>query len=143
MGRSAVVVGMLMLLAACGGGGWMATRPSLAGFLVPDATDIHVVALGWNEWQLSYHAPGTPARWPTVIGRRLESEHWSRTDSVGYGALSRSYTRASPLGFCTLWEWAYLSFDPLRPRVAQIRVRRWITIEWLQHGARMAITSAT
>jgi hypothetical protein len=142
MGRSAVVVGVLMLLAACGGG-WMATHPPLTGFLVPDATDIRVVALGWNEWQLSYHTPGSPSRWPTDIGRRLEREHWISTDSVGYGALSRSYTRASPLGFCALWEWAYLSFDPLRPHIAQIRVRRWIAIGWWQHGARMAIMPAT
>ena len=117
MGRSVTIVGLLMMLVACGGAGWMATRPPVGQFLVPGARDIQVTVLGWNERQISYHAPDLPTSWSTVVGRNLETDRWSSPDSVGYGALTRSYTRASSLGFCALWEWAYLAFDPVRPHV--------------------------
>src|SRR5689334_6028499 len=108
MGHRVTIFGLLLMLAACCGGGWMASRSSLAPFLVPGATDIRVVALGWNEWQISYHAPNSPAPWSTMVARKLETDHWGSPDSVGYGALTRSYTRASSLAFCELWEWAYV-----------------------------------
>jgi hypothetical protein len=128
MGRRVAVVGLLMMLVACGGAGWTATRPPLGRFLVLGATDIQVTALGWNEWQLTYRAPDSATPWSTAVGRNLEADRWSSPDNASYGALSRSYTRASSLGLCTLWEWAFLSFDPIKPHVAQIRVRRWIAI---------------
>jgi hypothetical protein len=140
MSRSVVVIGVLMMLVACGSAGWMTTRPSLEQFLVPGATDIQVTALGWNERQISYRAPDLPTPWVTAVGRNLEKARWSSPDSVGYGALTRSYTRASSLGFCTLWEWAYLTFDPIRPHIAQIRVRWWIAIPWWQHVPQIATT---
>ena len=133
MGRSVAVIGLLMMVVACGGAGWMATRPPLGQILVPGATDIQVTALGWNEWQISYRAPDSATPWSTAVGRHLEADNWSSPDSVGYGALSRSYTRASSFGFCTLWEWIFLSFDPVRPHVAQIRMRRWLAISWWRH----------
>jgi hypothetical protein len=133
MGRRIAVFGLLILVAVCSGGGWMAIRPPLAQFLVPGAADIRVTALRWNEWQLIYHTSGSPATWLLDVGRHLEHEGWNSPDRVGYGALSRSYMRSSSLVFCTLWEWAYLSFDPVRPHVAQIRVRRSIVIGWRQH----------
>jgi hypothetical protein len=130
MSRNVAVVGALMLLLVCGGAGWMATHPPLGQFLVPGATDVQVTILGWNEWQISYHAPDTATPWSTAVGRHLETHGWSSPDSVAYGALSRSYSRGSSLGFCALWEWAFLTFDPVRPHVAQIRLRRWIAIAW-------------
>jgi hypothetical protein len=140
MGRRVAVVGLLMMLVACGGAGWMATRPPVGQFLVPGATDIQVTALGWNEWQINYRAPDVPTSWFTAIGRHLEAQRWSSPDSVGYGALSRSYSRASSLGCCALWEWAFLSFDPARPDVAQIRMRRWIAIPWWWRVSQIATT---
>jgi hypothetical protein len=136
MGRSVAVIGAIVVLLACGGAGWTATRPPLEQFLVPGATDIQVVALGWNEWQISYRAPDLSTPWSTAIGRNLETDRWSSPDIVGYGALSRSYTRASSLGLWTLWEWAFLSFDPIKPHVAQIRVRRRIAITWWRRVSR-------
>jgi hypothetical protein len=47
---------------------------------------------------------------------------------VEYGSLTRSYSRAVSFGFVELWEWSFLTFDPLRPQDAQITVRRWIAI---------------
>jgi hypothetical protein len=109
-----------------------ATRPPLGQFLLPGATGIQTPPLRWNEWQLIYHAPDIPLTitWAAVVGHNLETNHWSSPDSVGYGGLNRTYTRASSFGFCVLWEWAFLNFDPAKPRVAQIRIRRWIAISW-------------
>jgi hypothetical protein len=126
MGRSLAIVGVLMLVMACSGAGWITTHPPVGHFLVPGATDIQVSALGWNEWQLSYHVPELPTTWSTAVGRNLEANRWTSPDAVGYGALVRSYSRATSLGICALWEWAFLSFDPRRPQVARIRIRRWI-----------------
>lgn len=139
MGWRVTVVGLFVVV-ACAGGVWMATRASLSRFIVPGATDIQIVALGWNEWQISYHAPGSVATWSTAIGRKLETDRWRSYDRAEYGALSRSYTRASPLAFCALWEWAFLSFDPARPQAARIRVRRWIAIPWWQRLAGIVLT---
>jgi hypothetical protein len=130
MKHTIVACCLLMLLLLCAVGSKMILHPPLSRYLVPGATDIRVVGLGWNEWQISYHAPGSIATWSTIIGRNLEADAWTSPGNVGYGALSRSYTRASSLAFCALWEWAFLSFDPVRPHVAQIRVRRWIAIPW-------------
>ena len=142
MRRSVAVVGLLIVLVACGGAGWMATRPPLGRFLVPGATDIQVTALGWNEWKLNYRAPDLPTTWSAVVERNLETDGWSSPDSMGYGALSRSYTRASSFGFYALWEWAFLSFDPVKPHTVQIRMRRWIFISWWRRVSLIATTPA-
>lgn len=126
MRRSVAVVGVLMLLAACSGAGLMTTRPAVEQFLVPGATNVQVIPVGWNEWQISYHSPGSPTSWYTDVAQQLEAQHWSSPDHVAYGSLTRTYSHAISLGCCELWEWAFLTFDPLRPRDAQIRVRRWV-----------------
>jgi hypothetical protein len=136
MGGRGVVVGVLLLLLACGGAGWVVGRPPVEQFLVPGATDIQVTPLRWNEWQLRYHLPDRPTPWLTIIGRQLEQQGWSSPDEVGYGALSRSYTRASSLKLCERWEWAFLTVDPRKPQVAQIRLRVWIAIPWWQYVAK-------
>ena len=126
------LVGVLLILTACTVGSWGAAQPSLAVLIVPDATDIKVVMRAWNTWQISYRAPGAPTTWSTDIAHQLEAEHWSSPDKVEYGSLNRSYSRAVSFGFGELWEWIYLTFDPLRPQDAQITVRRWIAIRWWQ-----------
>ena len=130
MKRILALFSVLIALGACGIGGWVAARPSLALFIVPEATDVKVATLGWNERQIRYHAPGSPTTWYSDVAKQLEAQHWSSPDRVEYGALSRTYSRASLFGFGTLWEWAYLTFDPLRPHVAQIKVRRVLSILW-------------
>ena len=130
MVRSIAVVVVLLMLVGCGGGGWVAAYSPLAPFVVPDATDIQLARLGWDEWQISYHAPGSPTTWYTDIAYDLEAQHWRSLDRVEYGSLTRTYSRALSFGFGELWEWSYLRFDPLRPHEAQIKVRRWIAIPW-------------
>jgi hypothetical protein len=128
--RSIAVVGLLFLLLECGGGGWVAASSSLALFVVPDATKVQVARLGWDEWQISYHAPGSPTTWYTDIADQLEAQQWRSLDRMEYGALTRTYSHALSFEFCELWEWSHLHVDPLRPHVAQITVRRWIAVPW-------------
>jgi hypothetical protein len=106
----------------------MAIRPPIEPFLVPQAADVEIGRVGWNEWQISYYAPGSPTTWHTDVAHQLEAQHWSSPDRVAYGSLSRTYSRASSLGFVELWEWAYFTFTPARPHDARILVRRWIAI---------------
>lgn len=124
------VIGVLLIVMACGGTAWVATHPSLRQFLVPGATEIQLSRQAWNQWQISYRAPGSPTTWYTDIPRQLEAQRWSSLDRVEYGSLTRTYSRAMSFGLCELWEWAYLTFDPLKPASAQIKIRRWITIPW-------------
>jgi hypothetical protein len=130
MGRRVAVVGLLMMLVACGIGGWVAARPSLMLYVVPGARNVEMTAQGLATWQISYHAPGSPTTWYTDVAHHLESQHWSSPDRVEYGSLSRTYSHAVSLGICELWEWAFLTLDPLAPHIAQIKVRRWIAIPW-------------
>jgi hypothetical protein len=127
MRRIFALFGMLLML-ACGIGGWVAAHPPLVLFTVPQATDVQVATKGWNEWQIRYHAPGSPTTWYTDIAHQLEAQHWSSPDRVEYGSLTRTYSHGLSFGFCELWEWAYLTFDPLRPHIAQIKLRRWVAI---------------
>jgi hypothetical protein len=122
--------GVFLMLAVCAVGSWGAIRPPLALLVVPGATDIQVARRGWNAWQMSYHAPAVPTTWSSAVVQQLEAQHWASPDQVGYGALSRSYSREVSFGVGELWEWTYLTVDPLRPQLAQILVRRWIAFPW-------------
>jgi hypothetical protein len=128
---------LLLLLLSCGIGSKMAMRPRVELFLVPGATGVEISRMGWNEWQISYYAPGSPTTWSSDVAHQLEAQHWSSPDRVEYGSLSRTYNYASSLGCIELWEWAYLTFEPSRPHAAKIRVRRWIAIPWPQNLPRV------
>jgi hypothetical protein len=130
MGRRIAVVGLLIMLVACVIGGSVAARPSPTLFVVPGARDVEMRAQGLGTWQISYHAPGSPTTWYTDVAHNLEAQHWNSPDRVEYGSLTRTYSHAVALGFGELWEWAYLTFDPFTPHIAQIKVRRWIALPW-------------
>lgn len=131
MGRIVIILSLLMTLVVCGGGGWLVSRPPLALVVVPGATAIQVDRQAWNEWQISYHAPGSPTTWFSDVGRQLEAHQWHSLASIQYGSLTNIYSHAVSLGVVDLWEWVYLAFDPLQPHRAHIRVRRWIVFhQW-------------
>ena len=104
MGRIFALLSLLLALVACSVGGWSIAHPPLALFVVPDATDIQVAALGWNEWQIKYQAPSSPTTWYTDVAHQLEAQHWSSMDRVEYGSLTRTYSRAVSFEFGELWE---------------------------------------
>ena len=133
MSRILALFGILIIIMAYTAAGWVALYPPQAMF-APGATDIKVSRLGWNEWQISYRAPGKPTTWYSDVSHQLEAQGWGSLDRAEYGALSRTYSRASPLGPCALWEWSFLTFAPLRPRNARITVRRWFAVPWWRHA---------
>ena len=117
----------------------MGRRPAVDQLVVPGATDIEVSMIRWSEWQLRYRAPEGSTPWITVIGHQLELQGWSSPDQAAYTPLNRTYSRAISLGFLEVWEWRFLTFDPLDPTTAQIRMRRWIAVP----GLRFQMASST
>lgn len=126
------LVGVLLALSGCSIGCWYAIHPTFALFVAPGATNISITRLGWNVWQLGYHATGAPTTWSTDVGQQLEVHHWNGPDKAAYGALTRTYSRATQFGACELWVWAYLTFDPLQPQKARSIVRWEIVLPWWQ-----------
>jgi hypothetical protein len=126
MGHSFTVVGTILILAVCSTGVWGVTRLPTAPFPASGATDITVAVLGWNAWQISYYASAD-------VIEQLQAQGWNSPDHRQYGALSRTYTRASSFGAGELWEWAFVWHDPLEPQMAHIRVRRWIDFPRWRH----------
>ncbi len=130
MGRTIAVLSLFITLTAAGAGGWALAQPRLAPFLSTDARAVEIRTLSWNHWQISYRAPGSPTTWYTDVAHQLEANGWSSQDRAEYGSLSRVYIRAVSFSVFEVWEWTYLTFDPLQPTMARIRVRQWITIPW-------------
>jgi hypothetical protein len=84
------LVGVLLALSGCSIGCWYAIHPTFAQFVAPGATNISITRLGWNVWQLGYHATGAPTTWSTDVGQQLEVHHWNSPDKAPYGALTRT-----------------------------------------------------
>ncbi|KPV53514.1 hypothetical protein SE17_09220 [Kouleothrix aurantiaca] len=133
MTRLLGIVGALILVSAGALGAWAAARPPIALLVAPAATDVHITRLHWNEWQISYRVPKA-APWSSAIGRQLEAAGWASDGPAGYGALARTYSHATQLGLGELWEWAYLTVDPLHADRATIRLRRFVHLSWLGAG---------
>lgn len=129
MTRLLAIMGALILISAGTLGAWMAARPPLASLVVPAATDVQVTRLNWNEWQISYRVPKA-APWSSELGKQLQAAGWASDGPAGYGALAQTYSHAMPIGVGELWEWTYLTVEPLRPDVAKIRLRRYIHLSW-------------
>ncbi len=123
----------LMALMACFAGASRAAPALLAPFLLTGATEVMVEAQSWNDWVISYRAPD--AAWPAALALRLEQERWRSLDQVGYGALSRSFSRGVAHEWGGLWEWAFFSVDPSQPEVVRIRVRQRLALPWWRYGA--------
>jgi hypothetical protein len=119
------VVGVLVTLAVCSAGLLGAMHPPTGLLPVSGATDITIIMLGWNAWQMSYYT-GADAN------QQLEYQGWHNADDRQYGPLSRAYVRSSSFGVGELREWAFVWCDPLEPQIAHIRVRRWIEFRWLK-----------
>lgn len=122
--RIYATLSILFILAACGIGVWMATRPPTISFLAPGATKSTVRALGWNQWQISYDAAAD-------VNVQFETYGWYSPDQWLYGPLSRTYMHVTSFGVGELREWAFVWIDPIKPQTAHIRVRRWIDLPWL------------
>ena len=135
MRRTVAIVGLLLILATCAGGTWLASRPRGGQFVVAGAQDVQVEARPSGEWQISYRVAEIQPAWYESLGHELERQGWSASDWGRYDGLKASYRRITPLPFGQLREWAYMTINEYSdPHVARVRVRRWIELPRWLHG---------
>ena len=128
--RAVAIAALLLAIAGCAAGAWLASRPPLAPFLVPGATDVEVTELGFGRRVISYNAPGSHYEWYFTVTRNLETSRWLPPDRWGLARQLNTYTRVSPLWFGYLWEQADLHGEPSRARII---VGRWLDIPWRRY----------
>ena len=112
----------------------MLYHPAVTPFMVPGASDIQVVSVGWGQRQISYRSSGPPDAWYWTVARTLEEQHWTlrnrwRPDE------SSIYDPVAPLSFergyaGVLWYEVVLTPDRRDPQRATITVRQHIIIPW-------------
>jgi hypothetical protein len=131
MRRVLAIVGVVLLLATCGAGAWLAASPRVARFVVAGAQDIQITTVRRGEWLISYRAPTTQLTWYDALGRELEQQGWQAIDLGRYDNLKANYMRVTPLPIGQLREWAYMAITHSGDQhLARVRVRRWIELPW-------------
>ena len=131
MRRALAIFGLLLLLAACSAGAWLAARPRVARFVVAGAQDLQVKALRRGEWQIRYRVTETQPAWHEALGRELERQGWHAINLGRYDGLKANYMRVTPLPVGQLREWAYMAINHYGDQhLAQVTVRRWIELPW-------------
>ena len=136
--RTIAILAALLALCATGGAAWTALQPPLESLIVPGATDVQVIATGWSEWQITYHAPGPPYTWYYATAHRLDAQGWTALDPWRPTGTGSVYTSIVPLRFQQLYlliqDQVVLIPDAWSPNLARIQVRRWITLR-VQFGS--------
>jgi hypothetical protein len=113
---------------------WILFHPAVTPFIVPGATDIQVVTLGWGQRQINYRTPGPPYAWYVTLTRNLETggyrllNPWRPNESPTYEPIvilrfEREYATL-------LREEVVLTPDRRDPQRATIIVRQHISIPW-------------
>ena len=102
------IIGLLILLVACGAGVWIVQRASAAPFIAPGAADVRVTYNRFGEQTITYSMPNPDDAWQTSVARRLSKSgwdqvpdvyHWGRTETITTLAV---YTRTRHLWFVTI-----------------------------------------
>lgn len=127
------IVSVLVALAVCSAEYMDAMHPLAALLPASGATDITIIMLGGNAWQISYSTTAD-------VSRQLEAQGWRSADERQYGPLSQAYARTSSFGVGEVWEWAFVWRDPAKHQIAHVRERRWIEFHWWQ-SLRSAVTA--
>jgi hypothetical protein len=129
--RAFAIAGILLLLAVCGAGAWLAAYPPMAKFAIADAQDLQITAVHRGEWLISYRVSTTQPTWYEALGRELEQQGWQEIDLGRYDNLKANYMRVTPLPVGKLREWAYMAITHSGDQhLARVRVRRWIELPW-------------
>jgi hypothetical protein len=127
MRRIMLLLGVSCLLVLCVGGLWHASQPPIQLLLPPDSTDIHLDAVGWWEWTLTYRTPGPADGWYVTVVHQLEAAGWLSMERHPSGPLGDPmiYRRTISFGCVVIWERVELDGDV---HSAHIRVYRRITL---------------
>lgn len=110
-----------------------ALSPSITPLIVPAATEVQVVTVGWRQQQINYRTSGPPNAWYWTVARTLEEQHW--TPRNRWRLEDTTYDPVVPLWFergyaGVLWDEVALAPDRRDPQYATITVRRRIVIPW-------------
>jgi len=139
MRRMLVIIAFVSTLSV-GLGIWYMLRPPVNVLIVPAATEVEVIRIGFGEQLITYQAPGAPYAWKTIIGRNLLAHGW--TDPIWWRSDMpvRSYWHMSRFWFGTVWDQADIWGES---GVSKITTRRWIEFPaWVYRLRRGATLTA-
>jgi hypothetical protein len=117
MRRVVLLIGISCLAVVCYVETWRAFRPPIQLLLPPDATNVHVVDNSWEEWILTYRAPGSAYAWYVTVAYQLEANGWMQSGEryTGGPLFPATYTRITllvswPSG--STWNWMATCMAP-------------------------------
>ena len=132
--RTIASLTLLLALCAAGRATWMALQPPLELLIVPGATNVQVIATGWGQRQITYHAPGLRYAWYYATAHRLDAQGWTALEPWRPGWSGSAYAPIVPLRFQRLYvliqDQVLLIPDERSPNLARIEVRRSIALRW-------------
>jgi hypothetical protein len=114
--RTAILI-LLLAVAACTAGAWLALRSATNEFVAPGAANVRVIEIGPGQREISYTMPNPADGWQTAVSRRLNRSGWElETNPFQWGGTETittlaSYVRTSHFGFVTIRERAELLGD--------------------------------
>jgi hypothetical protein len=130
--RTIAILATLLVLSAASLTTWTALQLPVEALIVPGAVDVHVVAIGWGQCQISYRAPGPPNTWYYTTAHDLESHGWVALDLWRPSGTGSAYTPIVPLRFQQLsvliQDQVVLIPDERSPSIAHIQVHRSIVL---------------
>lgn len=115
--RRIAILSLIVAVAACGAGAWLAVRGVTGAFIAPGAANVRVAEIGPGQREITYIMPNPDDGWQTAIARRLslsgwrldaERWQWGGTETT---TVLAAYVRTSRLWFFTIRERAELLGD--------------------------------
>jgi hypothetical protein len=130
MRQIVLMLGAVCLVMACGAGMWIAARPPIEPFLVPEAIDVLVNWPTLHTVELSYREPTPYSTWHEVLASRLIANGW--TARTPYYAEPTNppkdiYFHISSLLGIRIVDQAEITMNA---GIVRINVRRWYISPW-------------
>jgi hypothetical protein len=127
-----VLVGLCLLMLACGAGAWTLQESMIQPYVLPGATNVVVTSHGINSLSIAYRADGRPYAWRDTIAHQLAVGGWRSRDYV-FG-VTRTFTvtwyaRTTTFGPFSILESAVVGGDPRDPYAVHVEVNRELHIE--------------
>ncbi|MEO7912696.1 MAG: hypothetical protein ABIV47_23850, partial [Roseiflexaceae bacterium] len=104
MQRRIVLLGLLLVLVACGAGAWLTMRGVTNIFVAPGAVDVKVAEIRPGKREITYNMPNPGDGWQTTVGQRLNMSGWRlETDPFQWGGTETITTLASYARISHFW----------------------------------------